>query len=237
MNPRSDYTRRKEDGPMTFEKIISWAMTLTWPKLIIAATAVVVGIAGLTLYENRQKVFADLQSARLTDDFKIEPPTKAGDEVFEAFLRSHPEVLMISLIDANPITNRREVVRRYFNNSDLKKVVLDAVAVNPGIGDGPLLTAEPQMNSQVLKILNGEFHCDPAAVGPIFKAFPDAIRVVKYSCRVPLPPAFNRATGWLTLHLSKWPIDDLERFKMAGLQLSQTYYYTDISKTLIKVNH
>ena len=226
--------RRISDGPLTTAKVFDWFTHLTWPKMILATVAAVLMLTIYTLYENRQKVF-DFKTSIITEDFMMEPPSKAGREVFEQYLRLHPEVSYISVLDANPITNERMVIARFYNDKEIKAIVETQVLANPTISNSSLMTADPVMNKQVLAILAGEFYCDPAQGGFIAKAFPEVAKRLVYSCRVPLPPAFNKATGWITLHLNKWPLEDLEKFKVTALTLGLTYYTLDISKQQIKM--
>lgn len=220
---------------MDLEKIMQWLTTLTWPKLALALVAVTSGITMYTLYENRQKVFEFQTGARgQADDFELMAPTKDGKAIFEAFLKLHPEVAYIALVDANPLSNRRITVARFYNDKEIQGIIENATRDTPSLGDGPLLTADPILNKQVLAILAGEFYCDPAKDGVIAKVFPEAAKRLSYTCRVPLPPAFNKATGWLAIHLNKWPSDDLEKFKIDALTLSLSYYNAGILKQSIR---
>jgi hypothetical protein len=213
----------------TFEKVFDWFTTLTWPKYVLSTIAAATVITMVTLYENRQQVF-EHRTPGVTEDFELKQPSKDGVAIFENFLKAHPYVAYISLIDANPITNRRTVVARFYNDEQIKVMIESELADNPTAGDGSLFMNDPILNKQVLSILAGEFHCDPAKVGVIAKAFPEVAKRLKYSCRLPLPPAFGKATGWITLHLDKWPLDNLDSFKVDALTLSLLYYETDITK-------
>lgn len=210
-------------------KIWEWFAHLTVKRLLISAVAGLVAIAGYTLWENRQKVF-DNQTIKYNGDYVLQKPGAEGNKVVGQFVNSHPEIVMVTLLDANPISNRRQVVSRWFNDPTVQSAVETITTANPTVGDGALFTADHENNKQVLAVLSGEFYCAPSGGGIITQAFPEVAKKVKYSCRIPLPPAFGKATGWFTVHLSKWPLDDLDRFKTDALTMSLTYYNAEILK-------
>lgn len=226
--------KQVSDTSLSTGKIFEWFTHLTWPKMIISVVAAAMMLTIFTLYENRQRVFDHSATRGYISDFELQKPTKEGAEIFKAYLKLHPEVTYISLMDANPITNKRSVVTRYFNDKEIQNIIESQVRENPTMGDGPLLTADPNLNKQVLAILAGEFYCDPAKAGVITRIFPEVAKRLTYSCRVPLPPAFNKATGWITLHLNEWPLTDIEKFKIDALTLSLAYYNQDILKQEIR---
>lgn len=215
-------------------KVWDWFAHLTVKRLAISALAGALTIAGWTLWENRQKVF-ESQSIRYNGDYVLEKPSEKGQAIVSVFHKSRPEIVMITLLDANPVSNRREVVYRWFSDTATKTAVETQTSMNPTIGDGALFSQDPENNKQVLAVLSGEFYCAPAAGGIINIAFPDVAKRVKFSCRVPLPPAFGKATGWFTIHLTKWPLDDIDRFKTEALTMSLTYFNSEILKQPVRM--
>jgi hypothetical protein len=209
-------------------KVWEWFAHLTVKRLIISAVAGAIGIGGWTLWENRQHVF-DRQAIKYDGDYKLPPPSADAQVLVQAFVNLRPEIVMVTLLDANPVSNTRNVVHRWFNEAAVRESVERVTKVNPLAGDGALFTSDPENNKQVLAVLSGEFYCAPVS-GIILTAYPEVAKRVKYSCRVPLPPAFGKATGWFAVHLEKWPPADMDNFKSLALMMSLTFYNREILK-------
>lgn len=217
------------------EKILDYFFKLTIERLIISFLAAIMIIAALTLYENRQYVFRQtsvvvVNKAILpTGDYSLVPPSPEGVIILDGYLAKNPEVLMLSVVDANQIENRRVTVHRAFSDLAVKTIVEKSTKSNPAIGSGPLFTTESENNIQILAVLNGEFYCTkPSNIGSYV---PEEIRgMIVYECRTPLPPAFGKATGWITLHLKSWPPINYDYFKSEALIFSLEYYNKEVLK-------
>ena len=210
-------------------KAFDFFSRLTWKRLIISIIAGAFAISMFTLYENRQTLFDQAKTGlnSTVDDLELKAPGKVGQALIQEFMKKHPEVLMLSLLDANPLSNQRIVVYRAFNSAQLEAEVLSQTLKVPTAGDGPLFTNDPENNKQVLAILNGEFYCSPPT-GILLTAFPEQGKLVKQQCRVPLPPSFGKATGWMTLHMRDWPMASYDLMKNDSLVLSLEYYRREV---------
>jgi len=200
----------------------------TFKRVGAVSLLLFVFIAALAVYENRNRVYGSVIS-RTEGDYVLEPPTDAGKAIVHNFAAKYPNIKMITLIDADPIGNRRIVVHRDFHDITLERIVRARTDIDPHIGDGVLFSANEQNNKEVLAVMAGEFLCTPN--GPstaISRAYPGSELLVTYGCRVPLPPAFNKATGWFTIHVDKWPLDNIEQLKVDALSMSLNYYNTEI---------
>lgn len=209
-------------------KIWDWFVHLTYKRLFISVIAGVVGITGITLWENRQMVFEN-RTINYVGDYPLEAPSESTSKMVQAYVSSRPEVLLVSLLDANPVTNSRNVVHRWYGNQQTMVEVESAVEKNPDVGNGALFNSNQENNTQVLAVLAGEFYCAPVS-GILLTAYPELAKRVKYSCRAPLPPAYGKATGWFAIHLSAWPPADMDQFKNSSLMMALTYYEAEIAK-------
>lgn len=201
----------------------------TFIRVMLVSVLLVVSVAALTLYENRQKVYDDFSMSKMNGDFILKEPTPRGYQILSDLASKYPEIALISLIDADPVANTRRVVARVFIDKHMELVIKAKTTTNPTVGDGPLFGSDALSNKQVLAIMNGEFSCDPVAGGILATVFAEAAADVKMSCRVPLPPAFNKATGWFTIHTKELPKEKLERLKFDALSTSLMYYNSDIA--------
>lgn len=207
---------------------------LTWLRLILYVVAVVFAISAYTVWENRQNLFnrASISLNSTVDDFILEPPTKVGQGIIADFMKQHPDVVMLSIFDANPIDNTRTVIYRTFNDPKLRVYIDARVVETPHVGDGPLFTADTENNKHVLAILNGEFGCSDIRTTSMFaRAYPEAAERAPYQCRIPLPPSFGKATGWFAIQLAHAPNGDAyEQLKIEALLMSLNYYNLEVLK-------
>lgn len=219
------------------EKLVDIFFKLTLPRALLSFFIVILVIFCVTIYENRQELFTKTASIVVVNkanpipagDYGLYAPSPEGAALLDAYLKLHPDIVMLSVLDANQVQNRKTVVYRSFNDPAIKLLVEKEALVNPAIGDGALFTTDPDNNIQVLAILNGEFYCTKPG-GAIVNAFPDIKSTIAYQCRIPLPPAFGKATGWITLDLKGWPPKDYDHFKTEALLLSLEYYNKEVLK-------
>lgn len=191
--------------------------------LLVAVTAVV------TVYENRQHVYDSFAIANINGDYHINEPRPEGRKLMQDLVAKYPNIAMISLIDADPIRNTRRKVYRAYGNDELRVVMEETDRRDPTAGDGPLFSYNEVSNKQMLAIMSGEFLCSTTDGSPILN-FAGAEKHISYQCRVPLPPAFNKATGWFTIQLKSWPDDKIEQMKFDALNMSLAYYYAEIQE-------
>lgn len=209
-------------------KLWSVVSKTTFKQLIVLIIAALCAILLYTAYENRQDAYNKLSISRITSDFPITGPSFAAEKMVNVFMKKHKDIALMAIIDANPVENKRVPVYRAYNNLYVKSVIEDALKVDPSTGIGPLFTASQENNRQILAIMSGEMLCVPSKEGIVGKVFPVIVSSLVYSCRVPLPPAFNKATGWISLHFDKWPIENFEQLKYDALSLSANFYELEI---------
>lgn len=201
------------------------------PMRVILATALTAALVAIfTLYENRQDVYQGVTTVKVVGDFPLEPPKDDGKRLIQEFVRKHPEVGMVTLIDADPVSNTRRPVYRVYNNDKVKQIITDAIEAGQ-TGIQPLFNSDPKNNEQMLAIISGEFSCSPVKEGGIAYAFPQIVGTVVMTCRAPLPPAFNKATGWFSIHLIKQLTpQELDKLKFDALSMSLAYYNAEIAE-------
>lgn len=187
-------------------------------------------IVTLAVYENRQKVYDQFAMGKYSGDFVLQMPSEKGRKILADFTNKYQSIAMVSLIDADPVDNTRRLIYRSYKNQVLQKIMEDNDRDNPGNSGGPLFTSNAENNKQILAIMNGEFFCAPGTNSILSTNFQGADKIVVYQCRVPLPPAFNKATGWFTIHLTAWPDSKIDEIKFDALSMSLAYYNTEIAE-------
>jgi hypothetical protein len=203
-------------------KILTFISRLTIKRVIVIALAGVVGLAGLVVYENRQKLFDSTMKVVTLGDFVVDTPTEKQTALISTFMANHPEVLFITLVDADPVRNTRKVIHRFFNEDITRDYFAKIDKSRPGLGDGPLFTDSEANNAQVLSVANGEWFCSSTKGGILEKQFPQIAEQVTQTCRAPLPPAFRKAGGWFSIHLKGNA--DMASLKIDSLTMSFLYF-------------
>lgn len=212
------------------EKLDSLLQHVTGKRVFLVLVLFLGLLMMYTAFENRQVLYKESGLGNFEGDYELQKPSIESEKIIKDFMSKYPNIAMISLIDADPINNRRKPVARYFNSPEIESIFAEVLRKNPDAGDGPLVTASPESNSQVYAIMNGEFQCAPNQNTILTNQFPGSDKLVAYSCRIPLPPAFNKATGWFTIQLKSWPDAKIEEMKVDALNMSLQYYNHEIKK-------
>lgn len=176
------------------------------------------------MFENRQRIYEGVLREPIIGDYVLEEPGRQGKELLSRFVFANKNVAMVTIIDADPLNNRRIPIYRAFGDEQVRKFTDDAKVT----GEGPLFNNDSTNNSQMLAIMNGEMICGDVKEGMFSKLFRGADQVINYTCRVPLPPAFRKTTGWISIHMYEKPTD-VESFKFNALTLSLTYYNMEVA--------
>lgn len=178
------------------------------------------------MYENRQRIYSGILNDPVIGDYKLEHPTNRGKQALDDFVRRDKNIMLLTLIDADPLNNLRIPVYRSYGSEEVKRLI-ESSGDSRAAGSGPLFNTDPKNNEQILALMNGEMTCSPVNEGMFARMFDGVDRLVKYSCRVPLPPAFKKATGWFSIHLREMP-EDMAKFKYEALNMSSLYYNMEI---------
>jgi len=202
---------------------------ISFKRVFAFLLLMIIAMASLAVYENRQRMYSSVIS-RTEGDYVLEKPTDAGKKIMQDLLVKYPNIAMITLIDADPVGNRRIAVDRVFNSKELEAIMLNTLRTNPTAGDSVLFSSNEQSNKEVLAVMTGEFLCTANKGTILTNNFQGSDQVVAATCRVPLPPAFNKATGWFAIHLKEWPYDRADELKVDALSMSLNYYNTEILK-------
>lgn len=207
--------------------IIEFLKLITWQKYLMMLLTAVSALVLWMVYENRTVLYPTFPMVQ--GSYTLGMPNEASRKLIEDFVKKYPEVGLLTVIQADPVANRRSPVYRHFNSDDVKKSIESSYATGKD-GSGPLFSADQVSNEQVLSVLSGELRCEPVTEGMFAKLFPDlAAGAIVHSCRVPIPPSFSLVGGWIAIHLKTWPPrGQLDAFKQDALILALNYYKSEL---------
>ena len=206
---------------------VEWLKTATWNKLLVAAVSGLLLIVGMTVFENRQRIYERAWSPISKGDYPLQQPSDEGKKLFSEFTKRYPNIALITVVDADPVANTRKPIYRHFNNRVVEKYIKEEEEQGR-TGAGLLYGVDPDANRQTLAIFNAQVTCEDSSKGFFAKAFPGVKDMVGTSCRVPIPPVYGLTTGWLSIHFIGKQ-DDNPELVMDMLNLSVNYYRAEIS--------
>lgn len=213
------------------DEIIKFLKQLTWKKLSITAAAVILAIILITIYENRQDLFETTKIApTIHGDWPLRKPVNGGEKLLSSLTKRYPEISLVVVVDADPVKNQRIVVHREYNNTELKATLAEQAAKGQDATASPLFTSNAEENQLILNIMLGEFQCAPSEGTGIARMYDGLEKLIVVSCRVPLPPAYLKVTGWISVHFTAWPIRDYDRFRQDALNTALEYYELEVNK-------
>lgn len=206
-------------------------VSLTFARVMLFTLFIAVFITTYTLWENRQTLYNRASVVKITGDFELGIPGKDAKQLIDTFVATHPDILVAAVIDADPIRNRRIPRYRSYGNKQVEEIFAEALTYGM-TGIQPLYNSDELNNKQILSVMSGEFSCSPALQNSgVLQAMPSMSKYIVASCRIPIPPAYNEATGWIGIHLKKWPPSGgLDSLKFDSLNMAIAYYNLEISK-------
>lgn len=193
-------------------------------------------ILGYTAYEHRAELFQsathltgnDTPSVNLVGaTFKVSEATK---EKVKDFVASNKDFVAMGISAADLRLNQRTTI--YFfsleagNGSPQVTRNLDRLA---------FFTNDDENNRQMIKMINGEFHCVPYANTILAKSRPEINRNVSSICRASLPPYYGHFAGFITLYTKHDPsVDQLVELKNSMETFATEIYFKDVIPTTRK---
>lgn len=219
---------------MVIDFVSKLVKTITLSRVIIWSLAGLVGVLGYTAFENRKDLFdfnvdddTHTTSNALSQTFTLSATSK---EELKEFTDSDKSVVGVAVLTADIRLNVRKALYSYAIPS--AKDNPDQQFKNISVQRLPLFTNDPENNRQMVKLINGEFHCAPYATSALAKATPGLNKNVVSICRVSLPPYYGYFSGFITAFLSVDPdIDKQFRLRSAMESIATRIYLRDVIST------
>lgn len=215
---------------------------LTVKRVSLTVVFAILMTLAYTVYEHRTDLYnriiestnPDAGAIRMPGNgkFYLLEPNVIQDDAVRKFMLQFKEAVMVTVVDADPVKNQRTAVKKYFSNRELELLFGQLDMTRPSTN--ALFSTNEKGNQQLVRILSGEITCDPSSDGYFGNMYPEALSVVKYTCRVPLPPAFGKVAGWIAIHFTKYPPIDTGLLRYQMLSLSQMYYQQEVEKALTR---
>jgi hypothetical protein len=131
-------------------------------------------------------------------------------ELAEAFMaKYHGSAVYMTILQFEFQKNTRTPFYRNFNDKVTEDIVMGRL--KGGSGALPIfIENDGSNNNQMIKIIQGEYFCEPFNAGGLARVWPDLNTVFTVSCRVPIPPGFGSSRGYIVLHFKEPKLRDYE---------------------------
>jgi len=214
----------------TIDTLVKLLSILTLKRVGLFTVFCLIVISMYTLFEHRQLAYDSVTEMKIPTEGKydLKEPNSEQKTLIDDLVKSNPSVIQISVVDADPIKNFRKVL--YTRTYDKEFETFHEKTISGKLPTGPLFSTDQQSNEHIVNLLSGEIRCAPSNEGFYYRMYPEFTRFIKYSCRIPLPPAYGKVTGWLSVHFAEWPLRDFGKTKYDMLNLANDYYLEELKK-------
>lgn len=192
--------------------LVNLLKNLSWVKVGELTLLIVVLIAAMTFYENRQRVYESIGAGAFSYHYpQISVSEKSAAEMTEVVNRSSV-ILGMQVVEVNFVKNTRTTKFFVADDSQLKKNFEIYLATK--VTDAPALTTLEPDNNRLVRLVNGEFVCIPykdtiaiTIIGPA-----DNVGMV---CSMSIPPIYGKFRGYITAFIAK----DLRPTELAQIRI------------------
>jgi len=201
--------------------------TLTWGKLLLITTFLVVVGFAYAMFDNRFAVYEFFGSARIIPPAAVINLSKDSvDIITETVDRSELIVsIQITLVDFQ--RNTRVINYTYIDNPLLREMYKKFMEKAPR--ELPLFNTDIINNQRLVNLVNGDFICTPYKETLSAKLVPDTVPYVATLCAGPVPPLYGRFTGIISIYLKKEPTPiEIEQIRNIARTIGLLVYNNDL---------
>lgn len=212
-----------------FSKLVK---VITLKKVLLWSLAMFLGLIALVSFEHRAELFQQtLGTVRAGNVvgtvFSISAETKAQ---VKEYVKADKQIIGFEIVSADIRLNSRNTIYSYREGDTEPEKKADLSV----FGRLPLFTNNGENNRQIVRSINGEFYCLPAA--SLVPAEVVAMKPALAICRASLPPYYGQFSGYVTAFLLTDPtLDDQIRLKAQLEQIANEVYFRDVVPTVHKV--
>ena len=199
---------------------------LNWTRVAELGAVILILIAGLVFYENRQKVY-DSVGANKFETYQAMVLSEKTKAKIDEVVHRVPIVLGLHVVEANFIKNERSTAYIKLDDYELEKGYKNYKANK--ISNPPIFSENEYNNHRIIRLINGEFVCLPMNETIAAQFGPAAQLNVGLICSISIPPVYGKFRGYLTAYVKKdYREIDLAQIKIMLLALSQEIYESDL---------
>lgn len=182
------------------QPLVNLIKSLSWTKVAELAVLIVLLIAALTFYENRQAVYDTIGASSLMDHSAAIVVTEKTKSELENMIDRSKIILGVHVAEVSFIKNTRHTAYLHIDDPILKKAF--EAYFKSKMSDAPALTALEGDNTRLVRLVNNEFVCVPYkdTIGYTLVGGGDNVGM---ACSVAIPPYYGKFRGYITAFVSK----------------------------------
>ena len=207
--------------------------TITFKRVLLWTLAGTIGIIGFTAYEHRDELFSATSLRQVPTGNPVGHAFIVGQDTkdkIKALTKSDPSIVGIGVLSADIRLNVRRSI--YFYSAADNQDDSDPLGRYAQIQRLPLFTKNEENNRQMVKLINGEFHCVPYTQTTLAKAAPNINQDVVTICRASLPPYYGFFSGFVSVMLRIDPdVETQIRLRTTIESLATEIYFRDVLPT------
>ena len=214
---------------ITAKKVIIWLLAISSATVIYTA------------YENRVELFGSVYDAPVPGqgslaNVPVFSLSEGSKSTVKDFVLDNPDVISFMVFSADLRLNSRTLVHFYtepLKSSDPEEVIMDNIRVLSALRQAtrlPLFIKKPEINKQIVKLLNGDFGCTTYSGSPFAIAAPTLNKGAVAICSASLPPYYGFFAGFVTIVLKIDPTVEIQTQLKSQLNvIASEIYFKDVA--------
>lgn len=216
-----------------FSNITGLLKTLSWNKLLQAATLLILIVAAFGFWDNRTVIYNSIKvGARVEtgNSLILQLSDSTKTQLDSSVLKVKALVAGVQILNVDFKRNTTSTAYFAFGNDDLKRAYTSSESTR--LGDSPLFSSNETGNQKVINLINGEFVCYDFKEISTDILFPSAIDKIKTVCAISIPPYYGRFSGFMNIYLYKVPsTEEYALIRQLARDISLKVYETDVDKS------
>lgn len=221
--------------------LIKFIRTLSLDKIAIFAVMSFLTIVAYTFWENKEKLselsFFTSEVETLSQYTVTWETSEENKSALRSIVNIDPSVVAGAIFSADLRYN--EVRPVFFYSID--RSLVSSVAFDPQsrFSRIPLFSFMETNNSNVIKLINGQFNCVPFTDTNVSILYPELNSIFKHTCRASIPSYYGYFSGYITVYLSEAPNEEkAQQLRLVMEKLANEIYFKDVVRTqkLEKIN-
>lgn len=201
-------------------------------RVLLIGLLIAFAVLGWVGYQNSDKIGAKYLTPGFKGKTELVTLSAHSTSAIDKFMQKYPDtVSFLSVLKFDFSTNTRTPIYRAFNDGDVRLIVEQQLKGGQTGVAAIFVKYDEGNNNQMISLIQGEFSCAPVGEGGVVRVFPNALNKFKFSCSVPIPPAFGGggARGYIAVHFTNIPSKyQLEQIKLDMMTLAMYIYSVDV---------
>jgi hypothetical protein len=210
------------------KKLVS---TITFGKVALWVIAILLSGVSFTVYENRNRIFANITESVVTNQVGL---TFVTSQETEAMIKTQvlADRAIIGIVVMSADLRLNEAKSIYFFGDDPILIQVDAESKKASNNRLPLFANLDDSNADMIKLINGQFTCTKFSDTLLSRIYPELNSSVKMMCRASIPSYYGYFSGFVGVFLGEnLSPEKLAQLKVITDKIATEIYFRDVIPT------